>query len=794
MDPVAFDDVAKLINLSPITKIELDAPLQRQPQWDLYRARHTIQRQQYDYRVLYLKAAASTADLREAHKAALGNMRQTDVVYAPSLATESKLLRELFNKPTSTGTWRAFHDSAEYLRLFLEQDLDQYARHLGETIPEPPFYVEPIIESPAGAKGRWDTVLNFLVSPKGVGEQEGQRLGVVVAEAGQGKTYHAWYMVSRLVREWRAQGKRLPIYIDSRQWGQLSKDDLASLAKTILHSFRYFRAPIAWVEGHEEEFLRTTLKLGLFTLIFDGLDEYVLWNGRVTAVEAATNLADMASSTTARIVATSRTSFWATEVASGGASIEDRVFVYKLKAFNPDLARNYFKKRLSATGADRAAGVFKELFDRDEAMAGRGFVLHLVADLFKDSDKAIESSGRPQENVVEWSMGALCERERERQTLPLTAEQQLGMLRELAAVDASKHPLDDELVLLAIQSASQLDVETATKTRGKLTSHPLISRDAQGRWRFQQDYVRNLLVAQHVDGLLDGKEPAGVGAFLTGVGVSDPQAVELAEVLVSVLVKRDGETGDRVKRLIAACAVGAPGRPATDARFTWALALETVETLQRNGGRAERAALLTSLLGTPGSMVRQSPWGTVRGFDFSGVTFQECVFEAVTFASCDFDAKTTFKDCRFLGGRDVNSRGLGQAQFVPQPTGDPEGLQWINARLMAAQRRRYAAADLRADVGLLLRKFVGHGGAGLRALAETDLRTGPLQDSPHCEAIIDAAKRRLLEEHHLAGGKKGLNVKPQAEEAMRFFGTNNNFTGPVQEMVGELQKRLGLGD
>jgi len=38
-----------------------------------------------------------------------------------------------------------------------------------------------------------------------------------------------------------------------------------------------------------------------------------------------------------------------------------------------------------------------------------------------------------------------------------------------------------------------------------------------------------------------------------------------------------------------------------------------------------------------------------------------------------------------------------------------------------------------------------------------------------------------------------LHAAP-GEHDPHVFGTNNNFTGPVQEMVAELQKRLGLGD
>ncbi len=70
----------------------------------------------------------------------------------------------------------------------------------------------------------------------------------------------------------------LPLMVDSSQWHTLPLEDQLSLPKTITHSFRHFNATIGWLEGHEDEFLRTTLKADIFRIIFDGFDEYILRN------------------------------------------------------------------------------------------------------------------------------------------------------------------------------------------------------------------------------------------------------------------------------------------------------------------------------------------------------------------------------------------------------------------------------------------------------------------------------------------------------------------------------------
>ena len=95
----------------------------------------------------------------------------------------------------------------------------------------------------------------------------------------------------------------IPIIIDSTQWQSLTVEDLSSLSKTITHSFRHFNAPIGWIEGHEEEFLIVTLKAGMFRIVFDGFDEYVLRNrGTVRPAEVLEALTKLADPTGARIV------------------------------------------------------------------------------------------------------------------------------------------------------------------------------------------------------------------------------------------------------------------------------------------------------------------------------------------------------------------------------------------------------------------------------------------------------------------------------------------------------------
>src|SRR5262249_8246491 len=137
------------------------------------------------------------------------------------------------------------------------------------------------------------------------------------------------------------------------------------LFRTITHSFRHHDSPISWLEGHEEEFLKTTLKAGIFRIIFDGLDEYVLRtspNGAIRPGEAIEALLELSEATGARILVTSRTSFWNVnlpaedlkEIAEGR-----KLFVYEIRPFDIQHARNYFANRLKDSAkVDQAIQLF----------------------------------------------------------------------------------------------------------------------------------------------------------------------------------------------------------------------------------------------------------------------------------------------------------------------------------------------------------------------------------------------------------------------------------------------------
>jgi len=136
----------------------------------------------------------------------------------------------------------------------------------------------------------------------------------------------------------------IPVYVHSEQWWKMQVEDLSSIWKTIVSSFRYFDSPIGWAEGVEKEFVSVGLKLGVFVLIFDGFDEFVHWNrGTIDPRECVQELLNLAEETGAKLCITSRTSILACEISDADEGIElvgkDRLFEYTIKPFDQNHAK-----------------------------------------------------------------------------------------------------------------------------------------------------------------------------------------------------------------------------------------------------------------------------------------------------------------------------------------------------------------------------------------------------------------------------------------------------------------------
>ena len=481
LDSLDFFEVASLLNHSKSIKINTSPKKQEKGAWACYEGEYIVHGERIDFEILYLYSKITNDEIRRAER--YFSKGKTRIVFPPSLDRRTQFHRKVFREAKSLSTIR------EYLTSFFAEELKEYNARLKERKPQ--HYIDPQIKVPRGAKRKIpNPLLGGLREPSEQGE-----LIVLLAEPGQGKTYMAEYIVSALAE--REEGL-FPIYVNADQWLTMAPAEIGSLWKTITHSFRHLESPIGWVAGCEEEFIQTTLKAGIFCIIFDGFDEYILYNqGKIGAIEALEALSALVHQTEAPILVTSRTSFWESEVKSQIDEMEGEIFAYNeyvLCPFSPEQAKKYFQSRLDEAVVDRATNLYRTLHKSDEQFVGRGFVLSLIADLFEDK-QFLGNIGAP--SSLLWLIEALCRREVRRQKLPINESEQTKTLTLFAAEELQgEHPNDDLLDYCIGNIAPKLSDGARKECINNMRPHPLISYDkANELWRFKQKQVRVMVLA-----------------------------------------------------------------------------------------------------------------------------------------------------------------------------------------------------------------------------------------------------------------------------------------------------------
>jgi hypothetical protein len=248
--PVAsldFEEIVRLINHSRTTSIDLAPVKSGKEGWALHSGKYRVHSSEFPFTLLSLNSRATKQSNEEAFRDAFVT-GETQVVYSPSLSSRTLSHKELFEKKAK-GFWTL----KEYLASFLKDELQAYLEQMKELRAND--FIDPRIRVPAGVPRRYPSpLLSFLRESEGAAAVGA--LGVLLAEPGQGKTYLARQTAALLAS---MENAPVPIFIDSTQWVGLPLQDLSSIARTIAHSFRHFNCPIAWLDGHEDEFLRVTL-------------------------------------------------------------------------------------------------------------------------------------------------------------------------------------------------------------------------------------------------------------------------------------------------------------------------------------------------------------------------------------------------------------------------------------------------------------------------------------------------------------------------------------------------------
>lgn len=793
MEQLKFEEVKQLLNACRLTELSDKATKGESGRWELYEGVYRVHVYTYKFSLLYFFSDVRKEDLTIAKKTAF-TPKETIIVYAPSSSIVPSI-KSLFEKEA-----KGFWSTPEYLRSFMASELTEYRKKLVEDLPKD--YIEPSFTVPRGVIKKYpNPIESFLKDPEYKTEHgiEGS-LAVVLAEAGHGKTYMCQWLVAKLAKEGSSV---LPIYVNSAQWKLLRQEDLSSLGRTLVSSFRELGTPIPWIEGQEELFLRVALKAGLFRIVFDGFDEYVLRDpGEIKAKEIYEALSQLALETAARVVVTSRSSFWDSEINSGVDESDVNelgkgCYLYHIEPFGNEQARKYFKIKFGAD-TDKinfATNLFSELNKDDPSIAGRGFVLLLISDLVKNVDERTFklSSEKPLIRLIR----AHCEREFVRQGLPITSQQQLDVLENFVYETVQNEPATSDTMAFAIKSVVQeLSDEAIASTLTKMAPHALVVRKKK-EWTIRQPQVRMALLASKLIKIAeDVSERRLLQTFSAKAVLDSGEIADLAAMIFSVSSwgKSGLDTLDHVRQIIKSFFNASETN--TDElkgqvlrKLSTSLAFRAIESDKQAKNHIERAKMLVSLF--PNNQFEGVVFsGGISRYDFSGFTFEKCIFDNVHWANCTFGKSTTFNNGRLLRGSATHCKGF-EYISMKNVQADEDGRRFIDAEAIRSGNKKYTEENLKNDIYVALEQFIGKGGVGFKTVELSVYGRGKILASPHKEKILEEILNQLLEEHHIsAGSRKALSISEPTKESVRALIANNMLTGQLLELYNTLKVKL----
>lgn len=713
----------------------------------------------------------------------------TQIVYAPSVnKSYIEIIKKKFNDIK-------IQDLKSFLFSFIQNRMNVYQTKLRDLEPE--YFIDPKYETPSATPRKIpNPVLSFLTD-KDSSLDEGI-ISILLAEPGQGKTYTTRYLTTKLINS-----NYIPLYIHSPQWKDMREDDLSSLYKTIVNSFKYFDTPIDWIENNEKEFIDICLKLGVFRIIFDGFDEYILWNkGKDTADEVINNIKKLVDGTKTRILITSRTTFWKSNITEN--NIKDKVLEYKINPFDKNSAKNYFKKRFekNVDYQKKAEKIFTNLINASKSkftnsFIGRGFILSLIADLADGNESYSEYDGNT--SVMQWLLNASCEREIARQKLPISANEQIEMLQLFVEYKYSGEKPDNELLTFCVKyvnnKISENDINNLignTKVTGSLNDHPLIYQDRKDKlWKFNYEQVEYNLLANNILKKLKNKKQKPIHQFFKNIKLLG----NLIDDLSIVIFEQEFEN---IENIVKTLIENVPEINKNIDKFNPQLNLITNLSLRylrkkspKGTPKKDRTNKFLKIINVNDKKINNLHFtGTIQSIDFSNITFNNCRFENVAFANCKFNEFTNFINCNIIGCKEYNCDKFGAVNFE-KCTLDNDTEVIIKYKKDKYLDKAISQKDIKEHILMFIYKFVPRDGV-FSTVYSNYLDNGPISFLAHKEVLIDAMKKNIIEEHIISSTSTGYNIRKAAKHDIQNYMTNRVFSGTLLQVHKEICKKLKI--
>ena len=734
--------------------------------WVVFRATATAGLETIDTAFLYLKSDCTMENAQRATDAIRAD-RRAYVVVPKSLRISIDRLRSVFGKQTPVYIhedllWDKIHN------IFAD-----YIASLQQGIVTERYYVPPRSTDDKIGDKLADVVQDYLISKS---PSEDGTLFVLAAFAGVGKTTLSRYLVKRLAAS-VLKSRTIPVYVEASHWGRLHLESVDELWEIIDNSLRAFSHTLRI----RQDLFEHALKQGYIAFIFDGFDELCGHKSSHFAPSAVLQgLAEIAKQSSARIVLTTRTLYWDSEIEDPPENVRKEEINY----FNTQQAKGYFNKffhddkAMLRTALGQYSTLVSGSFRPKETGGARNQFVNLplcvamVAEHVRQGGTQIAAQGTRQllENILE----QICDREVSRKNLLTKAVHQLAAFQELALSEQGTNP-EFQLQLLEAAGISSSDM-------GKMVDHPLLNVTHDGNYRFSYDFLAPYLRALHIADAISsrGVEPnSGIWPLLreeaNGKGfmlehlesLLEPDAVTAVGGLVSLVPTKYRESQS----------------------FLLHLALDLIRSDANVVTGAERTERLFAAVFGDSFFVARSVsglylTGPFEGLDLSSVRFSGCRFQDATLRNCRADSDTRFERCVFTGEFELQPEackkdGWGAVKMLDCEIAFPASLVWDGViESDVASQSDLVKDTLRLGLG----KFWCNGRLKT-SLRRADWTKGLLGRSGYCKPLLDAMlKSGLVEEVHISGVPEGgLAFRKESLFDLQKFMDNQQMIGKVLE-------------
>ena len=522
------------------------------------------------------------------------------------------------------------------------------------------------------------------------------------------------------------------------------------------------------------------MQQGYIAFIFDGFDE--LRGANLSPSDSFAWMGGIASGSSARIMVTTRTSFWDRELGQPNTPHQ----LLDLRPFTVDNTRDYFKNHFAGSEdgdllIQRAMQIHAQL-RRSVEVGGSGaaFFVNLpacaamIADYVRTGGKVLIANNAEQRTIIEDFFTGILERERTRQGITLNAEDAKAVIGDVA-VSYSVFSMED----IAIAGA---DYELTDNDLGAMQDHAFLSKQHLSdpeKFGFKHEFLLHYLRADRIFALL---EPGGE-EFLEKHYVSDLRKLIRDEAdgkgnLTDQMANFSEEL--RLGRLADVHRLSADGRLKS---FAFHSVAKAVASRSSGQSRAENAEDVLGRLGAEKNEVSGLHVnGSITGLSLRGWTISDSQFTDLSLVGCDMEG-AVFSRCLFSGELVLpqsppplfqQCRGERGAELVISSAGGTD--------------QKIRASDVRQHLKTALGRF--HRGVHIGYLKREDWksgRTGPIEDR---YGLLDAMLSAGLVERDARTSR--LKISPKELGNARDFLDNGMLKGAVRSVFQGMKVKIGV--